>query len=344
MGGYKVKKIMVAMSGGVDSTVVAYHLKKEGFLVEGVYMILHDNPSYHQENIRKVKIVSDFLGIKYHIFDLSKDFQKNIIDYFIDEYRKGLTPNPCVVCNREIKLGKLVKFAQNKGFDILATGHYANIENGFIAEASDLSKDQSYFLSNVKREILDFIMFPLGNLLKEDIIAEAKEISVLEEIATQKESSEICFVENSYIDILKQKFNTDISGKVFKNGIEVGTHKGYTHYTIGKRRGFTVRGALTPNYVLSINAKDNSITVGERDKLKIESFICKDINIFIHQKEFKAEVKIRYRSPKTKCFVRIKNNIALVELETPVYGLAPGQTAVFYDKNLVIGCGWILKG
>ncbi len=337
-----MKKILVAMSGGVDSTVVAYHLKKEGFPIEGVYMILHDNPTYHQENIRKVKIVSDFLGIKYHILDLSKNFQKKIIDYFIDEYKSGLTPNPCVVCNKEIKLGELVEFARQKGFDSLATGHYANIENGFIAEAKDLSKDQSYFLSNVKREILDFVIFPLGGRLKEDIVNEAKEIDILNQIASQKESSEICFVEDSYIDILKEKFDTDIEGKVFKNGEEVGVHKGYTHYTIGKRRGFSVKGALTPNYVLSIDAKNNSIIVGEKEQLRVDSFIIKDINIFIEKKEFEAEVKIRYRSPKTKCRVQIQNNIALVQLQTPTYGLAPGQTAVFYEKNRVIGCGWIV--
>ena len=338
-----MKKIMVAMSGGVDSSVVAYHLQKEGFFVEGVYMKLHNNPEYHKENIRKIKIVSDFLGIKYHILDLSEKFQKKIIDYFISEYKAGLTPNPCVVCNREIKLGELVKFAKEKGFEALATGHYANIENGFIAQAKDLTKDQSYFLSNVQRNILDFVIFPLGALLKEDIVAEAKEIAVLEEIATQKESSEICFVPESYIDILKQEFDTDIDGEVFKDGKVVGKHKGYTHYTIGKRRGFSVKGALSPHYVLSIDAKNNSITVGEKEKLKVESFICKDINIFIDKKEFEAEVKIRYRSPKIKCLVKIQNNIALVELKEPVYGLAPGQTSVFYDKNLVIGCGWILK-
>ena len=338
-----MKKILVAMSGGLDSTVTAYELKKEGYEIEGVYMRLHDNPTYHKENIQRVEKVANFLNIKYHILDLSQKFQKDIIDYFVNEYKKGLTPNPCVVCNREIKLGELVKFAKERGFDALATGHYANIENGFITEAKDKTKDQSYFLSNIEKEALNFVIFPLGNRLKEEIKEKASKISIIDEIATQKESTEICFVENSYIDILRDNFETDKEGDVLnKEGKVVGKHKGYTHYTIGKRRGFSVEGALTPHYVTKIDAKTNSIIVGSKEDLKVDSFCIKNVKMYIDKKSFKAMVKIRYRSPKIECKVEIKESNATVKLLEKVEGLAPGQMAVFYDDNRVIGGGWII--
>ena len=338
-----MKKILVAMSGGLDSTVAAYDLQKEGYEIEGVYMRLHDNPKYHEDNIQRVKKVADFLNIKYHILDLSEKFQKDIIDYFVDEYKRGLTPNPCVVCNREIKLGELVRFAKESGFDALATGHYANIESGFITEAKDKRKDQSYFLSNIDREALKFVIFPLGDRLKEEIREEASQISIIDEIATQKESTEICFVENSYIDILKDKFETDKEGDVLnQDGEVVGKHKGYTHYTIGKRRGFSVHGALTPHYVTKIDAKNNSIIVGSKEDLRVESFSIKNVKMYVDEKEFEAEVKIRYRSPKVKCSVVIEGESATVTLLEDVEGLAPGQMAVFYDDKRVIGGGWII--
>jgi len=340
-----MKKILVAMSGGVDSTVVAYLLKQKGYEIEGVYMKLHDNPAYHENNIKKVKKVTDFLGINYHILDLSDRFNEAVFMPFIETYKEGLTPNPCVVCNRNIKLGALIEFTKQKGFDYLATGHYAQIKDGFIAEAVDKSKDQSYFLSNVKKEALDTVMFPLGEMLKDDVKEIARDIEVLKSFAEQKESSEICFVENTYLDILADHIDIDMVGDVVdRDGNIIGTHRGYMHYTIGKRKGFTVNGAHKPHYVLDIDAKNNQITVGTKEKLDVFSFKVEELNMFVEKKLFESEVKIRYRSPKIACEVKIDGDKAIVQLFEKVQGLAPGQAAVFYDDDKVIGSGWIKKG
>ncbi len=336
-------KILVAMSGGVDSTVSAYKLKQEGNYVEGVYMKLHSDEDYHKENIRKVSKVCDYLGIKYHVLDLRDKFNDFVYEPFVENYKAGLTPNPCILCNRNIKLGALIDFSKKLGLDGLATGHYVRKKNGFIAEAVDKSKDQSYFLANIKKENLEYVVFPLGEMYKEDVKKFASTIGVLKEFSTQKESSEICFVPQSYIDVLQKHMDIDLPGKVLNlKGEVVGEHKGYMHYTIGKRRGFSVRGASEPHYVVSINAEKNEIVVGLKKDLNIQKFEVKDINMFVENKEIECSVKIRYRSPKTPCTLKIDLNCARVEVLEDIQGLAAGQMAVFYDEDMVIGGGWIV--
>ena len=331
------------MSGGVDSTVTAILLQKEGYEVVGVYMKLHEKEGYHEENYAKAKRVGDYLGVDIHFLDLSADFKDEVYDYFVETYKQGLTPNPCVMCNRTIKFGKMVEFADSLGIEKIATGHYLNCDGEFFYMAKDDSKDQSYFVAQVKKEVLPRLVFPLGSWIKDDVKEFASKIAPLKEFATQKESSEICFVENDYTEILQKHMNIDLAGEtVNEKGEVVGMHKGYMHYTIGKRRGFTVDGAHDPHFVLAIKPEKNQIVVGKRDELQVDSFKIKKVNLFKENlTDFDSTVKVRYRTRAIPCRVKIDGNIGEVELLEPVFGLAYGQIAVFYEDDKVIGSGVI---
>lgn len=353
-------KILVAMSGGVDSTVTAYTLLQQGHEVEGCYMKLHGKPNYHEANIAKVEKAAQFLGIKHHILDLQDDFKERVYMPFVASYKAGKTPNPCAWCNRFIKLGKLLEFAKSLNCEKLATGHYARVENGLLKTAFDETKDQSYFLASADKSALSYLIFPLGEKKKEAVKAFAASIKELESFATQKESAEICFVENTYIEVLQQFMPTNVKGSVLNsNGKIIGKHDGYMHYTIGKRRGFEVRGAHEPHFVLKIKPQSNEIVVGLKDELKVSEFELEKINLLVDKTflrenkllqnslnaenfSFKCEVKIRYRSKSTACVVQVLPNLsAKIMLLEPVYGVASGQMAVFYDKDTVLASGFI---
>ncbi|WP_163248015.1 tRNA 2-thiouridine(34) synthase MnmA [Campylobacter fetus] len=336
-------KVLVALSGGVDSSMSAKYLLEAGYNVVGCYMKLHSKPGYHEENIRKVKKVGEFLGIETHILDLEDEFNAKVYEPFVNAYKEGLTPNPCAHCNKNIKFGALWRFAQTLGCDKMATGHYARIEDGLIKVASDLSKDQSYFLANISPEILPYIIFPLGDKFKVDIKAAAAQIPQIAELASQKESSEICFVETTYIDILNKHFNTLMPGVVRDvSGKAVGKHDGYMRYTIGKRKGFSVGGAHEPHYVLSIDPQKNEIVVGLKDELESYNFETTNFNNFTQKNEFECFVKIRYRSPKIRCSVVKFESGSKVSLEQNAGGVASGQLAVFYDElDRVLASGFI---
>ncbi|MCF6244685.1 MAG: tRNA 2-thiouridine(34) synthase MnmA [Sulfurovum sp.] len=335
-------KVLVGMSGGVDSTVTAILLQKEGYEVEGVYMKLHHKPGYHEENFTKAERVAAYLGVKVHFHDLSQEFKEVVYDYFVEGYKEGLTPNPCVMCNRTIKFGKMVEFADSVGADFVATGHYIKCDGEFIYMAEDPNKDQSYFLCEVKKEVLPRLIFPLGTWVKPDVKAFAANIEVLKDFATQAESSEICFVENTYDEVLAKHMSIDMPGDVLDTeGNIVGKHKGYMHYTVGKRRGFTVDGAHDPHFVLEMNAQTNEIVVGTKEKLEANAFEVKQINLFKDLTEFDCHVKVRYRTQAVPCHVKIEEDRASVTLHEPVFGLAKGQIAAFYEGDKMLGGGVI---
>jgi len=302
-------------------------------------MKLHDSPAYHEKNLFNIELVSNYLGIKYHVLDLQDEFKKEVYDEFITTYKKGETPNPCVICNRKIKLGKMLDFAIESGFDFLATGHYAKIKDGKIVSPKDKQKDQSYFLSNIKPKALKNILFPLGDMLKDDVKKVASDIEVLNSIAKQKESSEICFVPESYLDILKNHYEVEKEGEVLdSDGNTVGYHFGYMKYTVGQRKGFRLKVAHEPHYVLKIIPKNNQIVVGKKEELLKQNFFVKELNLFEEfEDEFECEVKIRYRTKKVKCKVFKQNRDAKVTLNEPQAGITPSQVAAFYIGERVIG-------
>ena len=339
----KKKKVLIGMSGGIDSTISALLLKEAGYEVEGLYMKLHANPSFHEIHLARAKKASKFVGIQLHILDLQDIFTEKVFQPFIDTYAKGETPNPCALCNRNLKFGKMIEFADSIDAQYIATGHYLKTDGKYFYQAKDDTKDQSYFLFYVDKIVLPRLIFPLGERKKSEIKEMASSIEGLESFASQGESNEICFVETTYTDLLKDYVAVDSIGEVLnKDGKVVGEHKGYMHYTIGKRKGFTVKGAHDPHYVLSINSHTNQIVVGKKEELSCKKVILNNLNMFDDRTSFETTIKLRYRTKAIKCNVEIKENKAYVALQESVFGVAIGQAGVFYDDDKLIGGGWIV--
>lgn len=321
----------------------AKYLKESGYKVKGLYFKVHSLEENHKKALENVEKVSQYLGIDYEVVDLKKEFETTVFQNFLQSYQEGLTPNPCVICNREIKFKKVLEIAEKLKCDKIATGHYAINRNGFIYKGRDTAKDQSYFLFNIEKKSLDRVLFPLGEKIKEEIKKEAMEIPLFRSIAEGKESSEICFVNTDYTDILQQHLPVDQMGSVLdESGQKVGTHKGYMHYTVGKRRGFDVPLSHDKLYVKSTDPADNTITVAKRESLFADRLLAGNLNMFIEDSTFECETKIRYNGGFIPSFVTIQDTIAKIELKMPAFAIAKGQAAVFYQEDKLVGGGFIL--
>jgi tRNA-specific 2-thiouridylase len=352
----KDKRVLIAMSGGVDSSVAAAILKEAGYEVIGATMKIWPKKLCGQEkeksccslkDIEDARKVCKNLNIRHYVLNLESDFQKNVIDYFIKEYLSGSTPNPCIVCNEKVKFGTLLKKAQNLGCDFIATGHYARIErnkNCRLREASDKTKDQSYVLFSLSQQQIKKILLPLGSLTKDSVRAKAKQIGL--HISEKPDSQEICFVpDNDYAEFIKKYCNLeDKKGKVLNSsGTLLGYHQGFWNFTIGQRRGLGI-AARNPLYVVEISAKENVIVAGEANDVKKKKFLVKCVNWMTEdiKKETEFKVKIRYNHKKASASVKdLGGGSAEVDFKEPQNAITPGQAAVFYDGEYVAGGGWI---
>ena len=326
-----MKKVFVGISGGVDSTMAIKILIEKGYAVTGVFMRLF---SFKEEE-RKAKEIADFFKIPFLIFDFRKEFKEKIIKEFIIDFKKGITPNPCVNCNQKIKFGLFLEEAQKRGADFIATGHYALRRGNFIYKAKDSSKDQSYFLCNIPKEKIKFCLFPLGNYFKKEV----KEIIKKEKIIPQKESQEICFIKGDPIDYLKKAIKTK-KGKIVDDKRSVlGEHEGVVFYTIGQRKGLDLPQG--PFFVFKKDFKKNILYVTKDKKNLFKKEVkFKKVNFFIETNfPFKATAKIRYRGKELPCVV-YKSKAVFLENQNAI---ASGQSIVFYQKNKLIGGGTIYE-
>ena len=357
----KETKVVVAMSGGVDSSVVAALMKQEGYDVTGITLKLYDDTKQSKEgrqccagqDILDAKRVSENINIDHKILFYQKKFKSEVIDSFIDSYAAGETPIPCVQCNQTVKFRDLFKYAKDLNADALITGHYVSRiqTNGHanMYKAKDQNRDQSYFLFSTTQEQLDYLRFPLGEIDKSETrtIAEKLQLSV----ATKPDSQDICFVPNGdYASVIK-KFRPESfkPGKILDiDGNQIGDHEGIINYTIGQRKGIKI-ASNNALYVVNINADKNTIIVGNKDCLEVKKISLRDLNILGSKKEFNQEINIKVRSTGRllKAKVNLLENSADVEILDQETGISPGQACVFYSKDeigdKVLGGGWIHK-
>ena len=348
----KKNKIAVALSGGIDSAFAAYILKSQGFEIFGITVKTYDCANFHLQ-LESVKKIAEKLAIEYVILDLKKFFESTIIDPFCKNYLKGITPNPCVECNRIIKFGTVWEKAKELGADNIATGHYVRLikpeNNDYfkLKKGLDENKDQSYFLWKLTQEQLKIIKLPLGDYTKEEVKNEVR--TVFSHLNNMEESQEICFMgKKSIQEFLYERYREkDLikQGPVLNTeGAIIGRHKGYIFYTVGQRKGLGISHSK-PLYIKEIIPETNTIVLGEENEIYSDSFYVKDINFISGNKPggiFKPSTKIRYNSPELPSKIRVlKGNRAFVKTDIPQKAVTPGQSAVFYNSDLMIGGGII---
>lgn len=338
------KRVLVAMSGGVDSSVAAALLKKAGFDVSGAFVRCwraeKGDCCQAEEDQYIARLAAAKIGIPFYSFDFTKEYKKKVVDYFIREYARGSTPNPDIMCNREIKFGVLLEKALRLGFDFLATGHYAKIEDGQglprLLAGSDSNKDQSYFLYKIKPEILNRIIFPIGSYTKPRVRAMARAFGLPN--AQRKDSQGICFIgEVKLVDFLKRYLPSKAGNIISKDGKLLGKHPGIQYYTIGQRKGLNLPGG--PYYIMEKNPENNTLIVtGNKKDLEKRRILVSDVNWLLPEElrlPLRIKAKIRYRQKMAWAklskwkFTKHKQYYR-VAFEKPQYAIAPGQSVVFY--------------
>ncbi|MGH1378771.1 MAG: tRNA 2-thiouridine(34) synthase MnmA [Alphaproteobacteria bacterium] len=361
-------RVVVAMSGGVDSSVCAALLHEEGYDVVGVTLQLYDYGEATGEAVKSktccagqdiydARRVAEERGFPHYVLNYESNFKESVIDDFADSYLRGETPIPCVKCNQTVKFRDLLKVAHELGADCMATGHYIKrIEdsNGRaqLKRAHDDGKDQSYFLFATTQEQLDFLRFPLGGWAKDVTRDHATRLGLLN--ADKPDSQDICFVPHGdYAKVVKKmRPEAKKPGKIIHtDGREIGNHEGIIHYTIGQRRGIGIGGGVTENneplYVVALSPENNNVIVGSKEDLARNTLTLKDCNWLIKQSESTdpIEVNVKFRSTMkpTSATLHINDDSAEIHLTTPQYGISSGQAAVCYIDDCVIGGGWITR-
>lgn len=355
-----MKKAMIAMSGGVDSSVAAYLISQQGYETVGVTMKLHNDESQAQaeascctsDDIEDARSVAGILGIPYHVYNYSDNFTEHVISRFVDAYRNARTPNPCIDCNRYIKFDRLVKTAIELGFDYVVTGHYAVTEYDetsgryLLKKAVDESKDQSYVLYSLSQEQLRHILFPLGSMSKQEVREIADKLDFIN--ADKPDSQDICFVpDGDYARFIEEwcglKFENgnfvDLQGNV------IAQHKGIINYTIGQRKGLGI-AAKAPYYVVGKDLERNEVILGSNEDLFSSTLTATDVNFISVEKltePMRVRAKVRYKQKETDATISpLENGDVSVVFDEPQRAIASGQAVVFYDGDIVVGGGTIV--
>ena len=351
------KKIIVGLSGGVDSSVAAYLLKKQGYEVIGVTMV-----NFHEEGlpegtlsatdkiVRDASKVAEFLGIEHHVVDFTKEFKEQVMDYFTGEYLTGRTPNPCVICNRRIKWKAMMEKGKELGAELMATGHYARIlqlENGryTLKMSATAAKDQTYALCNLSQGQLAGTRMPLGDYTKDEIRAIASEIGL--PVAEKAESMEICFIpDDDYARFIKNHTGVVVpeGNYVDKDGKVLGRHKGIIHYTIGQRKGLNLAMGH-PVFVSAIRPETNEVVIGENEDIFKTELRCRNLNAmsvseFVSGMEVMAKIRYHHKGAPAVIEVLGEDEL-LVKFKEPQRAITPGQAVVFYENDYVVGGGLI---